>query len=196
VSLGVLATCAVIAGAIIVSGLINVRAFRRRRLAEAQGMDQRSRRRGGPGWVLILALSFLTPVLIWLRVTDWRLQHSGVPARMTVSECSKGKNSSCWGPQPDTIPQKVDDPSHPGQTMEIQVPNPDRSNIKVKDAVEGDIGHEIDVHVHYTHRGSGTFANKDGSAAPFIWIGEGCALGLGAVVALVFQLRRRKVTPE
>jgi hypothetical protein len=159
-------------------------------------MDQRGRRKGGPGWILILALSFLTPVPIWLGVNDWRLQHSGVPARMTVSKCYKGKGISCWGPQPDTMPQMVDDPSHPEQTMEIQVPNPDRSNIPVRDADSDDIGHEIDVHVHYTHRGSGTFANKDGSAAPFIWIGEGCALGVGAVVALIFQLRRRKVTPE
>jgi hypothetical protein len=133
----------------------------------------------------VAVLSILSAWLIFVGVTDWRNQHSGVPARMTVSKCIHGRHAACWGAQPGTMPQTVDDPSHPGQTMEIQVSNPDRSNIKINDAGDGDVGHEIDVHVHYGHYGSGTFAQKDGSAKPLVCIGIGCALGVGAVIALV-----------
>ncbi len=97
---------------------------------------------------------------LFVGVTDWKNQHSGVPARMTVSKCTSGKHSACWGAQPDTMPQTVDDPSHPGQTMEIQVHNPDPSNIKIRDAGDGDVGHEIAVHVHYGRYGTRHFCQQ------------------------------------
>lgn len=150
-------------------------------------------RRDPPGVAIILCMLFLSLVTTGMGVLDWREQHSGVPARMTVDKCHHGKPQTCWGVQPDTMPLTVDDPSHPGQgqTMEIQVKNPDRSNIEIREADSGDVGHEIDVRVHYTHSGSGTFAIKEVSAAPLRWFGIGCALFIGAVIAIVLCVRRR-----
>jgi hypothetical protein len=111
-------------------------------------------------------------------------QHSGIPARMLVENCSGGKNKTCWGVQPDGIPVTVDDPSHPGRTT-----------IQIQDADSGDIGHEVDVHVHYTHRGQGTFAIKDGFVLDLYFIGVGCAAAIGAVIAVGLRLRRRRENP-
>src|ERR1700758_1364853 len=62
----------------------------------------------------IAVMLLLGSWFIFVGVTDWRNQHSGVPARMTVSKCTHGKWGACWGAQPGTMPQTVDDPSHPG----------------------------------------------------------------------------------
>jgi hypothetical protein len=176
----------------IVAGVVGILAFlqlwRVLRLLRARGAagwrdpnDPKARRkRLWSRLGTIAAMLLLGSWLIFVGVTDWRNQHSGVPARITVSKCTSGKHAACWGAQPATMPQTVADPSNPGQTMEIQVNNPDRSNIKINDAGDRDVGHEIAVHVHYRHYGSGTFAQKDGSAWPLVLIGIGCALGVGA----------------
>jgi hypothetical protein len=183
----------------IVAGVVGILAFLqlwrvvrllRARAAAGGGLDpdqpktQRKRFWSSLGTVAVFSIG--SAWCIFVGVTDWKNQHSGVPARMTVSKCYHGKHGGCWGAQPDTMPRTVDDPSHPGQTMEIQVTNPHRSNIKIANAGDGDVGHEIDVHIHYRGRnGSGTFANKDGSAWPLLGLGIGCALGVVAVIALV-----------
>jgi hypothetical protein len=154
-------------------------------------MTASRQRRGRPGIAIILALLFLSLVTTGMGALDWKQQHSGVPARMTVDKCYHGKPSTCWGVQPDTMPATVDDQSRPGQTKEIRVRNPDRSNIQIRNADFGDVGREIGVHVHYTHSGSGTFAVKDGSSSVLRWLGIGCALFMGAVIAIVLRVRRR-----
>jgi len=146
---------------------------------------------GAPGWLIVVALSFLSLVMAYMGAVGWKLQHSGVPGRMTVSGCSGGKTQRCWGVPPDTRPATIDDPSHPGQTIEIRVNDPDRSNTEIRYANSGDVGHDVDVHLHYTHEGGGTFAVKDGSVLPLYYIGVGFASGVGAVVGVALLVRRR-----
>jgi hypothetical protein len=102
--------------------------------------------------------------------TAWE-QHSGVPARMSVTECQPaGKDVRCVGVW-----------RHDGSAVE--------EKMRIEGAEPGDVGHEIDVHVH-----GRSYATSDSLTGPAFLLGGACVLGVLVVILIVRRRRRPNVS--
>ena len=147
-------------------------------------MTQRSRSRGRPRILTILALSVFSPLFLAFGTLQLWDQQFGVPVRMTVVSC---------GPQTHIYGRAT--PSRAFVHWLHKVPvycygrasdAPDQKPIKIYGVQYGDVGHIIDVHLSSI----GKSATKDSWWWPLIGIGLGCVFGLSAVRAIVRPLRR------
>jgi hypothetical protein len=119
-------------------------------------------------------------------------QHSGIAARVTVAEChtyshhrSSRRRSLFRLPS-----QWTSDRDNCSGTLVNQpgTANTSHTSLKIYGADSGDIGHDIDVHVH------GRQAVADAWSLPWIVLGVGCAVIAGLLVFGVSRRRRSTVT--
>jgi hypothetical protein len=126
---------------------------------------QRRRRRST--WGTIAAMLVLGLWFIFVGTNLVRIQHSGVPARITVERCSHNSRrlTGCSGKW-----QSVGDART--KWVDIWFTN------------DKDVGHDVDVHIR------GRRAIPDASIVPPIVLGLGCTLAVAAVIFIGRRLLR------
>ena len=123
------------------------------------------RRRRRSSWGTIAAMLLLGSWFIFAGSYLLRIQHYGVPARITVERCAHNSRrvtgcSGQWRPSADA----------PTKWVNIWFTN------------DKDVGHEVDVHIR------GRRAIPDSSIAPPIGFGLGATLVVAAIIGVVHLL--------
>jgi hypothetical protein len=136
------------------------------------------RRRSLGRWGTIAALSIVGVCLIIGAMQALRVQHSGIPARVTVKSCHHSNGIrrarvSCSGV---VVPGSAG-AGAPRRWVDVWfVDNPD-------------VGHDIDVHISRKRKNPVAIPNR--SVFPTVGLAAGCALvGAGLITAVVTIVRR------
>ena len=136
-------------------------------------------KRRGLRWGIIVLLALFSLGLIAFGGYYLWEQHSGVAARLTVTECHAGHRSTSVRRHGFRRPSRSDNCFG---TL-VNQPRTHETSMKIWGAHRSDVGHDIDVHVH------GHEAVANGWSVPLITLGVGCALGVGV---LFFAVRGRR----
>jgi hypothetical protein len=120
-----------------------------------------------------MALIALGSYLVWE-------QHSGVAARMTVTECHTSTGSTSHRRHGMHRSRRSDNCFG----VVVNQPRTYQNSMKIWGVHRSDIGHDVDVRIH------GREAVANAWSVPLVILGIGGALGVGLLLYAVFRRRR------